>query len=132
MTEKRRMSDNGDKEQIRQLEISVVRMEQRIVDTDKALVLAREISTAWQKSSNEWRDENRDQRALYPTLDKVATMIAMETSSREALEGRVRVLEQTAQALLGKNAGSGRTWDVALVVGAAIISLMMLIIHFIH
>lgn len=85
--------------QIQELSVKIARLEERLMAADKALELARQISTAWQLSSNEWRKENIDQRALYPTSDKVTALIS-------AVEIRLTLLEKVNQEKSGEFTGS--------------------------
>jgi hypothetical protein len=106
---------------IRKLEITVARLEERLMASEKALELAREISTAWQASSNEWRKENIDQRALYPTIDKVESMF-------KTLEARLSPLEKIQATFAGEEKGTLNVWGIVNSVLILLLAAAMVIV----
>ena len=103
------------------LEIAVARLQEQELASDRALVIANQSLQHSQAVSNEWRKENIDQRALYPTISKMEGMFATEGSERRALENRIVVLEKGQSSDLGKNA----TWGIVLVIAIALLGVAM-------
>lgn len=112
--------------------IKVARLEERLMASDKALDLARASLTAWQSASNEWRQENIDQRAMFMTIDKAQSLVATEAALRASLEGRIWAIEQARQVDVGKQAAFSSTWAITCTVITIIISATALAIKFIH
>jgi hypothetical protein len=92
------------------LDVEVAVLKQAKADSDKALVIADEALKHAQAVSNEWRKENIDQRATYPTIAKVDGQITTEQAERRALESRVVLLEKTGNADLGKHSAFDTVW----------------------
>lgn len=91
---------------------------------DAALVLAHGMMETWKESSNEWRKENMDQRAQYITIDKANALISVEASLRGALEGRVRVLEDSSKMEGGGHSALSTAWIVVAFTISSIISIV--------
>ena len=83
----------------------IARLEERLKASETALVLAREISMAWQASSNEWRKENMDQRSLYATIEKAEGMF-------KALDIRLLAMERTQFVSTGEEKGKMNVWGI--------------------
>jgi hypothetical protein len=110
------------------LDIKVARLEERLIASDRALELARESLKSWQAASNEWRQENIDQRAQYMTIDKTQALLAAESAQRYSLEARVRILEDTAKLSVGQHSAINTTWVVVafiITTGIAIITVFV-------
>lgn len=124
------MATDNDRDVV-ELGLKVARLEEKIVAADSALSLAREALTRWQATSNEWRQENIDQRQMYLTIDKGHSLIATEAAFRYALEARMRIMETTVTEGSGKAQGSHATLAIAATVITIVISLAAVLIHFI-
>ena len=111
------------REKCHELEISVARLQEQELASDRALVLANQSLQHSQQVSNEWRKENIDQRALYPTIAKVEGMAATESSERRSLENRIILLEK-AQSM---QAGRLATWGTVLTL---VVIAIQVLLHF--
>lgn len=130
MEAERREDRNGLVDKINALSVQLARLEEKLMASDKALDLARVALQAWQATSNEWRQENIDQRAMYMTREKVESLISAESISRNALSNRLELLEQKAQVDMGSQKAASSIWAVAVTVTTVIISTTMLVIKF--
>lgn len=126
INEERSMLTNGF---LNELMVRLARIEEKVNAADNALVLARESLTRWQTTSNEWRQENIDQRAEYLTIEKGNSLINIEGAARNALEARVRILEQTSIQSSGKSQGSNSVIAIIFTIITIIISATALVIH---
>lgn len=61
-----------------ELSIKVARLEERLIASEKALILAEHALTSWQVSSNNWRQALSDQQGKFVTLD---TVLAIATAA---------------------------------------------------
>ena len=57
------------------IDVKIARIEERLLASEKALGLANQSLTLCKESSNEWRQENTEQRALYVTKDQAYGMM---------------------------------------------------------
>src|ERR1700730_6725130 len=89
-------------DKLHELEIEIARLQEQKDGSERALVLAREALEHNQAVSNEWRKENIDQRALFPTSQRVDGQFATESAERRALEARIAQLEQAGKRDEGK------------------------------
>lgn len=112
------------------LKVEIAVLKQRVLDSDRALVIANTILEKWQVASNEWRQENIDQRSQYMTSDKGQAMMSAEASLRYALEARVSIIEQARQLEIGKHSAFDTTWAIVVTVITILISGTALLIHF--
>jgi hypothetical protein len=109
------------------LEISVARLQEQEKASDKALTIATDALKHSQSVSNEWRKENLDQRALFPTTNKVDGQFATEGAERRALEARVLILEKSGNVGEGKHSAFEAVWVKFAVVVTLLIALAGLI-----
>lgn len=109
------------------LEISVARLQEQEKAADKALTIATDALKHSQSVSNEWRKESLDQRALFPTTNKVDGQFATEGAERRALEARVLILEKSGNVGEGKHSAFETVWVKAAVVATLLIALAGLI-----
>lgn len=86
-------------------EVRIARLEERLEASDRALDLARVSMENWKAASNEWRKENIDQRNLYPTTDKVISLVA-------SVETRLIVLEKSSSVNSGRHSAYNLMWAV--------------------
>ena len=86
-------------------EVRIARLEERLEASDRALDLARGSMESWKAASNEWRKENIDQRNLYPTTDKVISLVA-------SVEARLLLLEKSRSVDSGRHSAYSLMWAV--------------------
>src|ERR1700733_1640888 len=98
------------REKVQALEIEIARMQEQKKAADMALELARRALEHSQAASNEWRQENIDQRSLFMSEDKVRGLMATEATERRALEGRVGVLEKAGSTGEGRHGAFDSVW----------------------
>lgn len=94
------------REKAHDLEVKVARLEEQEKAGDRALAIASRALEHSQTVSNEWRKENIDQRALFPTTAKVDGQFQTEAAERRAVESRVYVLEKASNADQGKHSAN--------------------------
>jgi hypothetical protein len=109
------------REKVHELEVEVARLQEQEKAADRALVIANKALEHSQASSNEWRKENIDQRATYPTISKVDGQFSTESSERRSLENRIILLEKSGSADQGKHSA----FDVVWVRAAVVISMLL-------
>ncbi len=113
------------REKVHELEVDVARLQENKKDADKALDLARTAMERSQAASNEWRQENIDQRALYPTVGKVEGLMQTEAAERRSLEARISALEKSNLQNVGRGSAFNDVWlkfiTVATLVSAVVI-----------
>jgi hypothetical protein len=120
------MTENCDS----RVDVKIARLEEKLAASDRALELARQALGTWQAASNEWRQENIDQRAMYMTTDKATSLIQAESSQRYALEARVRVLEDSNKSDTGRHGAFNTTWIViAFIITTAISIVTVILVH---
>ncbi len=98
------------REKVQKMEVDVARLEEQTKAADRALIIANEALKHAQAVSNEWRKENIDQRATYPTTNKVDGQFSTEQAERRALESRVLVLENAGSKDQGKHSAFDAVW----------------------
>jgi len=118
------------REKVQQLQVDVARLQEGKKAADEALTLARMAMQRQQDASNEWRQENIDQRTLYPTSGKVDGMLAAEAAERRALEGRITSLENLGSKTLGRSSAFDDVWLKFVVVFTLMISAVGLIVTY--
>ena len=92
--------------------IDIARLQEQIKANDRALVLADEVLEQWKRGTNEWRQENVDQRNLFPTKDRVDGLI-------DTVNGRINTLDKQGAKLSGSVAALVFIWPiiVGIIVG---------------
>jgi hypothetical protein len=111
------------REKCHELEIAVARLQEQELASDRALVIANQSLQHSQAVSNEWRKENIDQRALYPTISKMDGMFATEAAERRSLENRIIIIEKEQSNQSGRLA----TWGTVLTL---VIIAIQIVLHF--
>jgi hypothetical protein len=111
---------SGMRERIHDLDVEVARLQEQKKASDVALDLARHALEHAQQNSNEWRQENIDQRALTLSKNEANGLFATEASERRALESRIVVLERD----------SSSVWLRALVVAGLVLGAVATVLHF--
>jgi hypothetical protein len=117
-------------DKIHALEIEIARLQEKNTAGDRALTLARQALEHTQAASNEWRQENIDQRALFMTEEKVRGLMNAEEIKRMALEGRVVILEQAGYKSIGSHTTTESVWVKAIAVAGLFIGLYSIIAHY--
>ena len=115
------------REKVQVLEVSVARLQEQEKAKAEALVIAREALSHSQQVSNEWRKENIDQRALYPTTPKMEGMFATESSERRSLENRIIVLEKAGATGGGRHAAFEAVWVKFAAVAALVMTALSIV-----
>ena len=110
------------RDKVHSLEIAVARLQEQQVAGDKALVIANKSLEHTQAVSNEWRKENLDQRALFPTTNRVDGMFSVEASERRALEARVILLEKGSTVGQGRQSAFSDVWVKFVVVATLLMA----------
>lgn len=90
----------------------IARLQEKVTAAAAALEIARQTMESYKITNNEWRQENLDQRSLFPTEDKVRGLI-------DALAMQVNMLKENRQEEMGRHAGLNSVW-VAVTVGGAL------------
>jgi hypothetical protein len=98
------------RDKMHELEVDVARLQEQEKASDRALIIAADALRHAQATSNEWRKENLDQRALFPTTNKVDGQFTTEASERRALEARVVLLEKAGNAGQARSSAFGDVW----------------------
>lgn len=118
-------------DKIHALEVEVARLQEKIIAGDRALTLAREALEHAQAASNEWRQENLDQRALFMTEEKVRGLMTAEEIQRRALEGRVVVLEKASLMYAGGHTTVESVWVKAIGLLGLLLVVLGIILHYV-
>lgn len=118
------------REKVHCLEVSVARLQEQSKASAEALVIANDNLKHAQTVANEWRKENIDQRALYPTIGKVEGMFTTESSERRALEARVNAIEKIGSQATGRGGAFSDVWLKFVAVFAMVVSALGLIYGF--
>jgi hypothetical protein len=87
--------------------LDIARLQEQIKASDRALTLADAVLEQWKHGTNEWRQENVDQRNLFPTKDRVDGLI-------DTVNGRINTLEKQGAKLSGVWAVVVLLWPVAV------------------
>jgi hypothetical protein len=119
-------------DKIQALEIQIARLQEKIIAQENALVLARQALERSQAASNEWRQENIDQRALFMTEDKVRGLMDTEESKRNALEGRVVILERANFLAQGSHVTAESVWVKGFAIAGALMGLYGILAHYLR
>jgi hypothetical protein len=119
------------RDKVQTLEIEIARLQEQKTASDRALELARVALEHSQAASNEWRQENIDQRGLFVTDDKVRGLLSAEAIERRALEGRVAVLEKVGSEGQGRHGAFDSLWTRAIGIAFVVIALAGLIAKFV-
>lgn len=108
-------------EKISTLRERIARLEEKGLGMDKALELADARLKAWQESSNEWRKENIDQRALFITREKAESLF-------NEVNLRLSILEKNKVSTGGEKIAYHNVWVILVAVISFLISLSVLIV----
>jgi hypothetical protein len=115
-------------ERVRLVELDIARIQTREIASKEALEISRNAYEHAQANSNEWRKENLDQRALFPTTEKVEAMVAKEVSQREALAERIGALETIHSSQEGRGGAFKAVWTQFLLVAGLAAALGALLV----
>lgn len=116
------------REKVHLLEIAVARLQEQQKAAASALVIANKALEHSQQASNEWRQENIDQRDLYPQKLDVNGRFNTEAAERRSLEGRISKIELSLGEETGKQSGFDSVW----LKGAVVITMLMTAISLIY
>jgi hypothetical protein len=119
------------REAVHQLEVHVAVQAAEAKASEKALVLARNALEHAQAASNEWRQENIDQRALFMTEDKVRGLFETEAAERRSLESRILSLEKIKVADTGRSSAFSSVWVVTTTIAFIVIAAVGLIVRYV-
>jgi hypothetical protein len=117
-------------EKIHRLEIEIARLQEQKEASGEALLLANAALQHNQAISNEWRNENIDQRALFMTKIEVQGLLNEEAGNRRALEGRVTVLEKASSTYSGGKSAIDSVWIKAIAIAGLMVTLLGLALHY--
>jgi hypothetical protein len=116
-------------EKIHDLEVDVARLQEQEKAAGRALIIANEALKHSQAVSNEWRKENIDQRALYPTIPYVDGKFSTEGSERRSLEARVYLLEKAGSTGSGRSSAFSDVWVKFVVVATLLMAAWGLVLR---
>lgn len=97
------------------LEIKIVRLEERLIASDRALELARDGMEIWKAHTNEVREQILDERKLFSSTGRV-----------DSLTSRIENLEKINERISGIGTKIDRTWAYVVI----IIGFMFSVIEF--
>lgn len=122
------------RDKMEQVRIDVARLQEQAAGNEKALELATKTLDAYKANSNEWRQENLEQRAIFPSEDKVHGWFETVNTRVGSLENstniRLASLEASRTEDLGKRGGFSTVWGVTVTVILIVLAAAGLAVHF--